>query len=46
VRNRATRLIAIIDTLKSVYPHATLHDCDAGEDETIVRLGSTALGIY
>jgi hypothetical protein len=40
------RLISIIDGLKSVYPQATLHDCDAGDNETIVRLGSTALGIY
>jgi hypothetical protein len=46
VRTKADRLIAIIDSLKSVYPLASLHDCDAGEDETIVRLGSTALGIY
>jgi hypothetical protein len=43
---KTARLIAILDELKSVYPQATLHDCDAGEDETIVRLGSTALGIY
>lgn len=43
---RTARLVAILDQLKSVYPQATLHDCDAGEDETIVRLGSTALGIY
>ena len=43
---KAARLVAILDALKSVYPQATLHDCDAGEDETIVRLGSTALGIY
>ena len=46
VRDRASRLVAIIDALKSVYPLANLHDCDAGEDEQIVRLGSTALGIY
>jgi len=46
VRNRAAQLIEIIDALKSVYPQANLHDCEAGEDETIVRLGSTALGIY
>ena len=46
VRNRTAQLIEIIDALKSVYPQANLHDCEAGEDETIVRLGSTALGIY
>jgi hypothetical protein len=40
------RLVSILGALRSVYPQATLHDCDAGDDETIVRLGSTALGIY
>jgi hypothetical protein len=46
LRASSARLIAIIDALKSVYPQATLHDCDAGDNETIVRLGSTALGIF
>lgn len=40
------RLVSILGALRSVFPQATLHDCDAGDDETIVRLGSTALGIY
>ena len=42
----ARRLIEILESLTTVYPAASLHDCDAGEDETIVRLGSTALGIF
>jgi hypothetical protein len=46
VRTTARRLIEILETLTSVYPAASLHDCDAGEDESIVRLGSTALGIF
>jgi hypothetical protein len=46
LRLRAGRLIDILSRLRSVYPAANLHDCDAGEDETIVRLGSTALGIF
>ena len=46
LQGQTARLVAMLDALKSVYPQATLHDCDAGEDETIVRLGSTALGIY
>ena len=46
VSSAARRLIEILEALTTVYPAASLHDCDAGEDETIVRLGSTALGIF
>ncbi|MGE0665174.1 MAG: hypothetical protein AB7O49_01345 [Sphingomonadales bacterium] len=46
VRNTAKRLIDILEALNTVYPAASLHDCDEGENETIVRLGSTALGIF
>ena len=46
IRNTSRRLIEILEALNTVYPAASLHDCDAGEDETIVRLGSTALGIF
>jgi hypothetical protein len=46
VRNTARDLIEIMEGLKTVYPAATLHDCDEGEDETIVRLGTTSLGIF
>lgn len=43
------RLWVLMDRLRllrSVYPGATLHDCDDGSDENPVRLGSTALGNY
>ena len=41
---RLTRLIAVFSELKSVYPTATLHDCDDGADDNPVRLDSTTLG--
>ncbi len=46
IRDTTRRLIEILESLSTVYPSASLHDCDAGEDETIVRLGTTALGIF
>ncbi len=46
IRNRAKKLIEILESLTTVYPAASLYDCDEGEDETLVRLGSTALGIF
>jgi hypothetical protein len=46
LRVTTRRLIEILEALSTVYPAASLHDCDVGEDETIVRLGSTALGIF
>ncbi|MBI1181882.1 MAG: hypothetical protein GC201_15150 [Alphaproteobacteria bacterium] len=46
IRNRARKLIQVLEALTTVYPAASLHDCDAGEEETLVRLGSTALGIF
>jgi hypothetical protein len=39
-------LIDILQRLKNVYPAATLHDCVEGEDENLVRLGTTNLGIF
>ena len=33
-----------LNELRSVYPPATLHDCDDGSDQNPVRLGQTALG--
>ncbi|MCF8243566.1 MAG: hypothetical protein K9J37_08685 [Saprospiraceae bacterium] len=38
------RLIGLLSNVKSIYPPATLHDCDVGNDDNPVRLGSTALG--
>ncbi|NJM91693.1 MAG: hypothetical protein HC861_02675 [Rhodospirillaceae bacterium] len=46
IRAAAKTLIACLESLTTVYPPASLHDCDVGEDTTIVRLGSTALGIF
>jgi hypothetical protein len=43
---RAAALIEVLERLVSVYPAASLHDCDVGEDENQVRLGATALGIF
>lgn len=42
----AKRLIAYLPELTTVYPAASLHDCDEGDDETPIRLGSTALGLF
>jgi hypothetical protein len=38
------RVIGLLSNVKSIYPPATLHDCDEGNDENPVRLGSTAIG--
>jgi hypothetical protein len=38
------RLIQLLYELKSIYPPATLHDCEDGNDKNPVRLGATALG--
>ena len=46
IRTRAAKLTAILESLTTVYPAASLHDCDVGEDENLVRLGSTAIGIF
>lgn len=46
VSDTARKLIEILESLATVYPAASLHDCDAGEEQPIVRLGSTALGIF
>lgn len=46
LRARATELIDVLDSLTSVYPPATLHDCDDGGDAGALRLGHSALGLY
>lgn len=33
-----------LSELRSIYPPATLHDCDDGSDQNPVRLGQTVLG--
>jgi hypothetical protein len=37
-------LVKLLRTLHTVYPEATLHDCDASEDPNPVMLGKTILG--
>ncbi len=44
VSYRLQVLIRIYTRLSSVYPAATLHDCDDGSDDNPVRLNNTILG--
>ncbi len=37
-------VVNLLSQLRSTYPVATLHDCDAGSDQNPVLLGKTALG--
>lgn len=39
-------LIAVLERLHTVHSPATLHDCEEGEGDTIVRLGATNLGLF
>lgn len=39
-------LIAALERLRTIYPPASLHDCAEGDDENIVRLGATNLGLF
>jgi hypothetical protein len=38
------KVVLRLSKLHSIYPPATLHDCDDGNDDNPVRLGSTMLG--
>jgi len=38
------RLLKIFKQLKSIYPPATLHDCEDGSDENPIRLNQTIIG--
>lgn len=40
----AEKLITAMNEIRSVYPVATLHDCDESENENPVVLGNTTLG--
>ncbi len=40
----ASQLITAMNEIRSVYPVATLHDCDESENENPVVLGNTILG--
>ncbi|QIE56039.1 hypothetical protein G5B40_11595 [Pikeienuella piscinae] len=47
LRDAAAALIDVLNSLRTVYPPAVLHDCDeAGEDDNVVRLGATNLGLF
>lgn len=37
------KLIKIFNKLKSIYPPATLHDCEDGDDGNVVRLDNTVI---
>jgi hypothetical protein len=37
-------LLAFLGQLKSIYPPATLHDCEDGNDDNPVRLDATTIG--
>ncbi|QCX00965.1 hypothetical protein FGM00_12900 [Aggregatimonas sangjinii] len=43
LQDKLTKLIETFKNLKSVYPQATLHDCEDGDDENRVRLNSTII---
>jgi hypothetical protein len=42
----AADLIGVLDRMRTIYPPATLHDCEEGGDENIVRLDETNLGPF
>lgn len=43
LHNKLVQFLATFKDLKSVYPQATLHDCEDGDDENRVRLNSTII---
>ncbi|MBG6132805.1 hypothetical protein IWQ47_004365 [Aquimarina sp. EL_43] len=43
LHDRLKKVLEIFKNLKSVYPQATLHDCEDGDDENRVRLNSTII---
>ncbi len=46
LRTALRELILLLQQLRTVYPSATLHDCEEGSDENPVRLGNTNLGLF
>jgi hypothetical protein len=44
VSYRLEVLLRLFQNLRSIYPTATLHDCDDGSDDNPVRLDNTILG--
>lgn len=45
IRKASNDLIDVMDSVTTVYPEATLHDCEEGTTNP-VRLGSTSLGSF
>lgn len=43
--HRLKALVEILGQIQTIYPEATLHDCEEDGNEIPVRLGSTSLGI-
>jgi hypothetical protein len=46
LRDAQGELIRLLQELKTVYPSATLHDCEEGSEENPVRLDHTNLGLF
>lgn len=46
LRDTQRQLIQLLQQLRTVYPSATLHDCEEGSDENPVRLDNTNLGLF
>jgi hypothetical protein len=44
VARRRSRVVEILQTMRTIHPAAVLHDCDDDGDENPVRLDSTSLG--
>ncbi|MDR4498730.1 MAG: hypothetical protein MRK02_12550 [Candidatus Scalindua sp.] len=44
VSYRLRVVVDLLSRLSNIYPAATLHDCEEGNDQNPVRLGKTALG--
>jgi hypothetical protein len=43
IKSKLATLLALFANLKSVYPPATLHDCDDGDDENRIFLNKTVI---
>lgn len=46
LHNANDTLLNILETLHSEYPEGRLHDCEEGESEVAIVLGSSALGTF
>lgn len=46
LRDANDNLLTILETLHSEYPGGRLHDCEEGESESAIVLGSSSLGTF